>query len=293
MGSLWKYIKVKWNKLFATTPAEKYPALDASQEEYRKEFGNIVDKYLIYYTSEREKDPDGYHRIVYIDADNDIDWYEEGQDKRKELTDKVRRERLAAIARLNIEHAMPVQNLSNEEVFTFKKILGEGYNSALSCNYKEVELSIEEARRYREDRNKERSRWLLLTAATLYLIIVVTLYVLFIHYMKGHPHFELFTGIVFGAIGSYVSIWSRYGKMDMTGLGTRWLHYLEALARMLIGAIFAFVILCALKSGLFFTELNNTEHILDLYIVLGFIAGFSEKFVPSVLESFVHKSDNQ
>ena len=68
MASLWKYITIKWNRLFAVTPEEKYPAIDNTQKEYREEFGGIVDQYLISYSSERKEKPDGYHRIVYIDA---------------------------------------------------------------------------------------------------------------------------------------------------------------------------------------------------------------------------------
>ena len=68
MASLWKYITIKWNRLFAVMPEEKYPAIDNTQKEYRDEFGGIVDQYLISYSSERKEKPDGYHRIVYIDA---------------------------------------------------------------------------------------------------------------------------------------------------------------------------------------------------------------------------------
>ena len=290
MASIWKYIVSKWNKRFASTPEERYPALDSSQRAYRKEFGDIVDKYLIYYKSERDKDhPDAYHRIVYIDAENDVDWDEEGEDKKAELTEDVMKQRLAAISKLNIAHAMPVQNLSDEEVFTFKKILGEGYNAALSCNYKEVDMAIAQAEQYRSDRNKERSRWLLLSAASIDLLIVAASYIFLLMREIECSRFNMISGVMMGAVGAYVSIWSRYGKLDMTGLGTKALHYLEAGSRMLIGAIFAFVLLCALNSGLIFAELLNGRHTLSLFMVIGFIAGFSEKFVPSVLESFVHK----
>lgn len=31
MASLWKYITIKWNRLFAVTPEENYPAIDNTQ----------------------------------------------------------------------------------------------------------------------------------------------------------------------------------------------------------------------------------------------------------------------
>lgn len=33
MASLWKYITIKWNRLFAVMPEEKYPAIDNTQKE--------------------------------------------------------------------------------------------------------------------------------------------------------------------------------------------------------------------------------------------------------------------
>lgn len=291
MSHIWNYIKDKWKRYWAIKPEDKYPALDDDQRKYRSEFGNIVDKYLIYYRNDADEKNEPYKRIVYIDVENDIDWDERGDDPKNPPTEEMKKQRLAALSKLNVEQAMPVQNLSEEEIFTFKKLLGEGYNAALSYNFEQVEMAIREAEKYRSDRNKERSRWLLLTAATLFLFLLVMGYILFV-VCTEHPHFELISAVFMGAMGSYVSIWSRYGKMDMTGLGTRWLHYLEAVSRMGIGAIFAFVIICALKSGLVLQELNNGAHLLSLYMALGFVAGFSEKFVPSVLESFVYKSEN-
>ena len=56
-------------------------ALSGAQKKYREEFGGIVDQYLILYSSERDEKSNGYHRIVYIDADNDIKWRVEKEDK--------------------------------------------------------------------------------------------------------------------------------------------------------------------------------------------------------------------
>ena len=142
MSSAKKYIVTQWNRLFATTPEEKYPALDEDQKKYRKEFGGIVDKYLIHCESNRDKEhPKADHYIVYIDADNDIDWQiDDGENK---PSTEYKQQRKAAISKLNIEQAMPVQNLSEEEIITFKKLLGEGYNAALSGNFEDVDMAMD------------------------------------------------------------------------------------------------------------------------------------------------------
>ena len=36
---------------------------------------------------------------------------------------------------------------------------------------------------------------------------------------------EKIIGLELGVLGSYVSIWSRFGKMNMTGLASKNIHY--------------------------------------------------------------------
>ena len=287
MASLWKYIAVKWCRLFAVTPEEKYPAVDNSQKEYREEFGGIVDQYLISYSSERDKKPDGYHRIVYIDAENDIQWQVAEVDK---LTEEDQKSRNQAMSKLRIAQSLPVQNLSHDEIINYKKILGMGYNAALINDWSEVDVAICEAEKYRDDRNKERSRYILLTAATLYVLLFGIAYAI-AWYCCGLTE-PCLVGIMMGAIGAYVSIWTRYGKMDMTGLGTKSLHYLEAFSRILIGAIFALLVVFMQNSGLIFGNIGHSaSDIICLQAILGFCAGFSEKWIPSILERFMSNSE--
>lgn len=284
MANLWKYITVKWRKLFAITPEEKYPAMNNTQKEYREEFGGIVDQYLVSYSSERKEKPDGYHRIVYIDADNDIQWRVEKEDT---LTEEDQKSRNQAMSKLRIAQSLPVQNLSHEEIINYKKILGMGYNAALIKDWAEVDAAIREAGKYRDDRNKERSRYILLTAATFY-VLLFGIACAVVWYCCEQTDSGMM-GMMMGAVGAYVSIWTRYGKMDMTGLGTKSLHYLEAFSRILIGAIFAALATLMVKSGLVFSNFDNDVYNY-LLPILGFCAGFSEKWIPSILERFINET---
>lgn len=284
MANLWKYITDKWHKLFAITPEEKYPAMNNTQKEYREEFGGIVDQYLVSYSSERKEKPDGYHRIVYIDADNDIQWRVEKEDT---LTEEDQKSRNQAMSKLRIAQSLPVQNLSHEEIINYKKILGMGYNAALIKDWAEVDAAIREAGKYRDDRNKERSRYILLTAASFYLLLFGIACAV-VWYCCEQTDSGMM-GMMMGAVGAYVSIWTRYGKMDMTGLGTKSLHYLEAFSRILIGAIFAALATLMVKSGLVFSNFDNDVYNY-LLPILGFCAGFSEKWIPSILERFINET---
>ena len=288
MAKITDYIKSCWNRHFATTAEEKFPALDDHQKAYRVEFGNIVDQYLVFYRNE-ERNGKKYKSIVYIDAENDIDWIDEGDN----LSEEEMKKRNQYIALLDVVHALPVKNLSKKEVVNFKKLLGVGYAAALYQNWDEVKMAIENAKQYRDDRNKEHSRFLLLSAAAICLAIIAGMYLAFVHFMQSHPHFNLFTGMVMGAFGSYVSIWTRYGKLDMTGLSTPSLHYLEAFSRIFIGMIFSLIIILTLKSGVIFNNLITENHEIYLYCLLGFCAGFSEKFVPTIMENFMNNSKKE
>ncbi len=284
MASLIEYWKSQWRKRFKIEASDLYPSRDKHQEKYRKEFGDIVDQYLIYYDS----DGKDFREIVYIDAENDIDWFIEGDSASKE--DKQIRHQY--IAKLDTAHAASVQNLSKKEIINFKKILGVGYSAALHCNWEEVGTAISKAMEYRDARNKERSRLMLLSAATLYLFVLVGAFLVFFHFASTHPHMNLFWGIIMGAVGAYVSIWTRYGKLDMTGLGAPSIHYLEAFARMLIGAIFATIIIFTFKSGLIFNGIMSSASERLILGFIGFCAGFSEKWVPTVMERFVTNENN-
>ena len=287
MANLWKYITVKWRKLFAITPEEKYPAMNNTQKEYREEFGGIVDQYLVSYSSERKEKPDGYHRIVYIDANDDINWRIE---KEINLTEEDQKNRNKAMSKLRIAQSFPVQNLPHDEILNYKKMLGMGYNAALLKDWEEVDVAIREAEKYRDDRNKERSRYIVLTAATLYVMAFCIVDAFALHYLEKEAEI---VGMLMGAVGAYVSIWMRYGKMDMTGLGTKGLHRLEAFSRILIGVIFALVVVFMVHSKIIFGNIENAADMTCLMAILGFCAGFSEKWIPSILERFMSESKSQ
>lgn len=287
MASLWKYMAFKWRRLFAITPEEKYPPINNNQKVYREEFGGIVDQYLVSYSSERDEKPNGYHRIVYIDAYNDIQWRVE---KESSLTEEEQKNRNQAMSKLRIAQSLPVQNLSHDEILNYKKMLGMGYNAALIKDWQEVDVAIREAEKYRDDRNKERSRYILLTAATFFVILLASAAGGILCHCCEQQKISLI-GVSMGAIGAYVSIWTRYGRMDLTGLGTQGLHYLEAFSRILVGMIFAALVVLMVKGGLIFSNIEKNVTNNYLLPILGFCAGFSEKWIPSILESFMSKSN--
>lgn len=103
---------------------------------------------------------------------------------------------------------------------------------------------------------------------------------------------EQIVGLELGVLGSYVSIWSRFGKMNLTGLASKKIHYLEAFARLLSGGIFAFVAILFVDTGLVLKDIT-VSNLWAYHCIVGFIAGFNERFVPSIIESFTSNTTDE
>lgn len=298
----------------------RFPAKSETQREYREEFGGIVDQFIISYYSERDaKNPNGYHHIVYIGADDNLYWSAGGGQEEEEVKDSTANNAnqgnkhaisilnnpkyLESTSRLRNLLYSPMPNLPRSELITFRKMIGMGCKAALNGSWSEVENAINTARKYRDERNREYSRFIFLSAATVYLVILAIIYIVYIYLypylccvspvasIKDIPHIDLLTGMIMGAVGVYVSICTRYGKIDMSGLGLKRLHYFEAFTRILVGIIFAMIIIFGVRGNLFLGDMPTETVKLYVYSILGFCAGFSEKWVPSVLEKFIGREE--
>lgn len=260
-----------WKKKKA---AEVTKVNDADQERYRA-FFNIVDKYLIQYKIDERKN-EGY--IVFIDDACDIDWVDNRTDFYSEEEEKQKQQ---WIAKLDAVHMEPSSNISKEDRLTFKKKLAIGYELVMVKCFDQVQAVIDECYRFVKSRNREVSRTLFLMTSAPVAIIAIMVMAVNIDWVKWHPAWV--TGFSTGVLGAFVSIWTRYGKKAMTGLSSKWLHCAEALCRLLVGAIFALVAIFAVKCGLL---LSNVDISLMIYTsaLIGFVAGFSERFVPSLVE---------
>ena len=264
------------------TLEEKFPPKDENQRKYREEFGGIVDKCLIL----NENISVDNKLLIYIDTDNNIqviDWRQDTKlDDSKTFHD--------CINRLDMAQVMPCENLDDKTVMRFKIMLGAGYNAALHGSFDVVTPIIKESLRFLKERNKEKARHLFLFSSTVMVILslILSSYLFF----EFSQYKEWTLGIVMGELGAFVSIWSRYGKMDMSGLAFRRLHYWESFTRLFCGGIFALVSTLLLKSGLLLSEIVES-HSLYACALVGFMAGFNERFIPSILEKMVNVDDDE
>lgn len=261
-------------------PEELYPPKDEYQKKYRETFDGIVDKYLIYHCEDENA-----KILIYIDPENDIDWImkEDPLNGNEELN----KERYKWLAKLDIAQASPCLNLSEKNIMKFKIMLGAGYESALYGNFDSVQSCIDQALLFLKARNKEQSRYLILGISTI--IVLMSLIAGCIWNLFSD---KLIVGLELGVLGSYVSIWSRFGKMNLTGLASKNIHYLEAFARLFCGGIFAFVAILFIDTGLVLKDIT-VSNLWAYHCIVGFIAGFNERFVPSIIESFTSNTTEE
>lgn len=260
---------------------KKEPYVDPDRDIYRK-FFNIIDDYLIEYCIEQEEGEEnetGY--IVYIDPENDIDWKDTRT--KKDWTSDEKKSWAQCIAKLNDAHAEPTGHLSFETIRAFKLKIGAGYVLAMNRSFDEIEKVIADAISFLRHRNAEKSRQLFLTYSTICIAIILGLWIWNTDVKVVCEDWAL--ALLFGTLGSYFSIWTRYGKLVMTGLSTKTLHFLETLTRLIIGAISASVLILAVKCGIILPKMAETAP-LWFFGLIGFAAGFSERMIPSLMEKF-------
>lgn len=252
------------------------PVTGANRKAYQSFFGiETSEQYLIYYTMDEEA---GTGYVVFIDNENDLDYI----DKRDKSTwTEVEVQGFQrCLGKLQQAEASPTLNLRHKQILAFKQILGRGYLQILEKDFSEVDTVIKDALQYLRQRNIEAARGLFLTCAgAISLIAAVTGLVL---YFIGNRDLWLY-GILFGILGAFVSIWTRYGKEEMTGLASKRLHYMESISRLFIGAIAAVIVMFAIRSGLMLA-IGESSNLFFLYCVFGFAAGFSERLLPSLIE---------
>lgn len=266
---------------FTRCSKKKEPYVDPDREIYRK-FFNIIDDYLIEYSIEQEEGEEeetGY--IVYIDPENDIDWKDTRA--KKDWKPEENAAWSQCLSKLNNAHAEPTGHLSFETIRTFKLKLGAGYVLTMNRCFAEVEKVIADSLSFLRHRNSEKSRQLFLIYSTVCIAIILGLWIWNRDVNVVDKEWAL--TLLFGTLGSYFSIWTRYGKLVMTGLSTKTLHFLETLTRLIIGAISASVLILAVKCGLILPKMAEAAP-LWFFGLTGFAAGFSERIIPSLMEAF-------
>ena len=207
---------------------------------------------------------------------------------------------LRCIGRAMSINAMPYSHIGKEqgkeqEEETKRR---ENLNEMLACSlaqafdgsYETADMFIDKAQTYYQSISTERARKCSLMA-TGYITVMLSVLALALVMLKGYIVEEMkfldwMLGMYMGAMGASISIWQRYGKTEFTGYASKSFYRTEVAARIIVGVVFSIVLIAAVKEGWILPDIAKDGMTVPGTMLIGFIAGFSERLVPAIAEHF-------
>jgi hypothetical protein len=128
--------------------------------------------------------------------------------------------------------------------------------------------------------------WYLLGFAATFLIGSVAILPSWHGYFANHSaevNVAIFAGLI-GALGALASVLQRIGTLEFYSYHSLWFYFISGTARAVLGYIFGLVLYFLVKADILFSVAKtNVWYIL----VLAFLAGINERFVPELIERTV------
>lgn len=230
---------------------------------------------------------DTEHFIVFIDHDNDLDWITSDEYDAKGHKDISKHHDV--VNKIALLECKPLNHFDDKTIVNYKRLLGEALSRSLKDDYVKALNILEHAEGYIKDRGSELARkWYLDTAGkTTIIILIVGIYAWMFRVscveIFGKTAFYLYLSMVSGALGALLSIIFRMGKENLDCLAGKEIHERESIFRIVAGMLSAYLGALLVSADLFlpvFSKVNKTEVAL---VLIGFIAGMSERFAPSIL----------
>lgn len=250
-----------------------------TQVRWEKNGNTIHPEEVIFEKYPEEGAEDKDEQIVFIDIEYDLDWitkYDLDSEKSK-LVDKVM-----------MLTALPYKNLSEEKRKYFLRYLGQGIVAAFSGNDEDVSTCIQQANAFHKKATLEWNRLIVLITALLFFIYGMIAAICI--YQEDIRNTVLLECILWGFIGSFLSILYKNSSKNENASSCNILLILETIARMIAGCLFGCFSFYLFNSN--FLKLNDIFVSTSYnYIVLAFIAGFSETLIPSVVSKYENKFD--
>lgn len=234
--------------------------------------------------------------IVFVDNELDIDWMTSKEYDSKGHKDSTKHNNI--LSQVAVLECKPNGSLSEKATLDFKRLLGESLALSFDSDYDTAASVLIKAEEYLESRGKELSRkWYLTTAGKVTSIVlgigvVIWIFRNFFISFVGTTFFIVFLAMVAGSVGALLSIIMRMGNENLDIHAGKELHQLESMYRIIAGMISAILAALAIDSGLIFSILGNAKNINHGIVLIGFLAGMSERFAPSISAKLENKQTN-
>jgi len=214
--------------------------------------------------------------VVYLDADLNTWW-----DTEQVITPEIGK----ALNRVAELESIPLDGLSTSVKLAFRTMVAEGAARALDDeDNASAQLMHDRAEAFIKARLSELARSWYLTTGLVALVlsgIAMTL----VWFFVSPPEYVTFgLCLATGALGAAFSLISRIASFPLDPAAGRRLHVLEASARVLAGVVGAFVAFLALNAKIVFPTLVDADAGLAPLLLVSFVAGISERFVPNLVQ---------
>jgi hypothetical protein len=226
--------------------------------------------------------------IVFIDSDIDVDWEttpaydEKGPKDAKRHNDILNR--AAAIECIPNDHQRESIRMN------FKRMIGEGVARSLDHDYDNATKILDQAEKYIIERNIETARIWQLTSSTVAglacaFVGLVPLWSFRSFFLQNWGQAALFSCLAAcaGGVGANLSFIFRIGKTRITSEAIKRLHILESICRILGGAICGLIVSLLIQLGILISIFKSANNMHLAMVTAGFIAGASERWVPSLI----------
>jgi len=190
-----------------------------------------------------------------------------------------------AQAELENTNSMAEQCLNENYSEAIASKLGAALSMAFSKdNPQEIKACFDEVRTFVAAKVQSHLKlWLFITNASVSAIFIAIAFFLS-WWLPDLTKYFLCAGA--GVVGSMVSSLQRNKTVETDGYISNYGLYCESISRLIIGASFGVLVLLGVMSDLFLPLIKGN---MQAIICMSFIAGFSERFVPDLIDNVAKK----
>lgn len=213
--------------------------------------------------------------------------------------------RMKWLSYLEYRKEFPIAELPDDEKKAFNIMLAAGYWAALTNTFEEVENAKKIAFDYVWSRLLGRTRHLSNKIASIAAFIALALLgtLVLIHWQEHKGLFSFLFNIhhtytclcpwiaaaLMGIVGAFVSIWNVNKETEVANYFKPEMTIFRTCCRLLLGIALAIIAaICYHKGVINFFGLHDG---LALFSLLGFMAGYSERWIMGIVDKLAHESE--
>lgn len=227
---------------------------------------------------------------VYLDPVLDVEWRTTDEHDDREGIDEEKHHQI--VDRAASLECIPNHHHSESIRLNFKRMVAEGLARSLSCDYDNATTMLDNAEAYIRDRNVETARFWQLTTALCAGLILGALGAIFwlarSYFIPawGNTAFFVILSFSAGSVGAMLSSIFRMGRLDITSEAERRLHILEALSRVIGGAVSGSAMALLVYLGIVAPVFKGAMLTHAAMLTSAILAGASERWMPSLVSHF-------